>query len=308
VIGARLPLRLGPAAVAACGLILAFAGVLASDTRGSGGALAGPLTAPLPEWLVLATAAAIGSAALLFLALVFGAPRRRRKKDDEFVEYTEPRKLHPAMALLLLLLALSPGAILAGVLLWFQPSGAPAWQAGSLGQAEYRALSPSAPGEQVPRPVPPLTEGLFAVLALALGLGGLGVVAWLWAAGRPGHDGAGPQMRALFGAAATDSLGDIAGEPDARRAIIKAYRHFERALAAARLPRRPWETPAEFMRAALGLLPLPAEPVTALTRLFEVARFSRHPLGRADRDAVLHALTEIRTRLAEAKEGDGAPG
>ncbi len=45
--------------------------------------------------------------------------------------------------------------------------------------------------------------------------------------------------------------GDPRAERDPRRAIVRAYARFERALAAARAPRSPWQTPAEFMRTTL---------------------------------------------------------
>jgi len=92
---------------------------------------------------------------------------------------------------------------------------------------------------------------------------------------------------------------DLRAEPDARVAIIRAYGRFERALAAARAPRAAWQTPAEFMRTTLARLPVPAAPVRRLTALFEVARFSTHPLGAEARDAACDSLDEIGTALEE---------
>ena len=60
-----------------------------------------------------------------------------------------------------------------------------------------------------------------------------------------------------------------------------------------------WQTPAEFMRATLARLPLPAAPVRRLTALFEVARFSAHPLGLEARDVACDCLDEIGTALEE---------
>ena len=92
---------------------------------------------------------------------------------------------------------------------------------------------------------------------------------------------------------------DLRAEPDARRAIIRAYGRFERALAGARAPRAAWQTPAEFMRTTLARLPVAAAPVRRLTALFEVARFSAHPLGVEARDAACDCLDEIGTALEE---------
>jgi hypothetical protein len=94
---------------------------------------------------------------------------------------------------------------------------------------------------------------------------------------------------------------DPRAERDPRRAIVRAYARFETALAAARAPRSPWQTPAEFMRTTLVRLPLPAPAVERLTALFELARFSDRPLGGEARDAACECLDAITTALdAEA--------
>jgi hypothetical protein len=69
------------------------------------------------------------------------------------------------------------------------------------------------------------------------------------------------------------------------------------------LERRPWLTPTEFMREVLARLSLPRAAVPTLTGLFELARFSHHPLGPSERDRAVDALHEIR-RATEPSEGD----
>ncbi|HSF05907.1 MAG TPA: DUF4129 domain-containing protein [Methylomirabilota bacterium] len=93
------------------------------------------------------------------------------------------------------------------------------------------------------------------------------------------------------------SLVDPRAEPDPRLAIIGAWGRFEHALAAVRAPRAAWQTPAEFMRAALARLPLPVRPVERLTALFELARFSHRPLGADAREAACDCLDEITAAL-----------
>jgi AcrR family transcriptional regulator len=85
--------------------------------------------------------------------------------------------------------------------------------------------------------------------------------------------------------------------PDARAAIIRAYGRFEHALAAARAPRAPWQTPAEFMRTTLARLPVPVPPVERLTALFEIARFSNRPVDAQARDTACDCLDEINAAL-----------
>jgi hypothetical protein len=94
---------------------------------------------------------------------------------------------------------------------------------------------------------------------------------------------------------------DLRALPDARAAILGAYRRLEQAVAAAHAPRAPWQTPAEFMRTTLDRLPVPGPPLARLTGLFELARFSDRALGPEARDAACDSLDEITTALAAAE-------
>jgi len=106
--------------------------------------------------------------------------------------------------------------------------------------------------------------------------------------------------------AVQDGLDDLASEPDARAAIIKCYRRFERVAARASVIRAPWQTPEEFMRETLRRLVLPHRAVDRLTRLFELARFSRHALGSPERDTARACLEEIRSALEREEAPLGA--
>ncbi len=83
-------------------------------------------------------------------------------------------------------------------------------------------------------------------------------------------------------------------------AIIRCYRRFERVAAHARVIRAPWQTPHEFMRETLRRLTVPPIAVDRLTRLFELARFSTHPLGAPERDSARACLEDIRSELERA--------
>jgi hypothetical protein len=304
-------LRLGLGVIAAIGLLLAVAGTLAPRPGAPPGSLATPLSLQLPDWLVGAAVIASTAASLLFLVLVFARPRTRRKKDDEHIQYVEPRKLNPLVAVLLIVLALTPAGILGGAIIWLDRGAAsPGIPRGSPG-LHGPALPHSAPGPSgspIARPAPSLTNGLAGILALLIGFGSLGLVLWLWLGDRLlRRDAEMPEaFRAMLAAAVDDSLDDLRLEPDARAAIIKTYRHFERALAAAELPRRPWQTPSEFMHRALRRLPLPEPAVADLTRLFERARFSRHELGSEDRETAWRSLGEIRAAVGQMRRPGAA--
>jgi len=94
-----------------------------------------------------------------------------------------------------------------------------------------------------------------------------------------------------------ESLDDLTAETDPRTAIIRCYRRFERFAAEARVPRAPWQTSSEFVREALSRLALPRIPVEQLTWLFELARFSDHPLEPGELDRARACLEAIRAAL-----------
>jgi hypothetical protein len=88
-------------------------------------------------------------------------------------------------------------------------------------------------------------------------------------------------------------------EPDPRQAVIRAYAGMEHALAEDGLPRRPSETPLEYLRRALERLSASTAATTRLTALFEQARFSSHVIDEPMRREALAALGELRAELAQ---------
>jgi hypothetical protein len=142
-------------------------------------------------------------------------------------------------------------------------------------------------------------------LALMAGLGALGVVLWIYLGDRMGEwVGPSAQTREGLAEAVEESLESLRREADPRRAIIMCYRRFEQALAGSGLARAPWKTPTEFLRETLRRVALPSDAVTILTRLFEVSRFSHHPVGQAERDAAVGSLIEIKAAI----EGEDSRG
>jgi hypothetical protein len=298
--------RLGSKLASAAGLLIALAGALAAPEAVPVESLPSRISVPLPDWLVISAVAALSIASLIFIAMIFPRPRPRRKKgEDDFQLYREPQKIPPLVAASLLVLSLMPGAILVGAILWLDKSDvAIVPRAGSVA---VDGMSPPAPlpanparSEAPVRPASDITTGLAATLALLVGFGSLGFVLWLRFGGRLRRwPEAFNDLRQPLAAAVDDSLDALRRETDARNAIIRSYGSFERALANASFPRRPWETPVEFMRAALRRLPLPPAAVSRLTDLFELARFSQHPIGAEQRDNALRSLIEIREALQQ---------
>lgn len=294
---------LGWAAVAVGGLMLVLVATLGPPKGPEGGPPAVRLVIGLPDSLQMAIFGLFALVALLVLALIFprGLRRRRKKDEDEFELVHEAPKLSPWVLVLLLGLTLLPLG-LAGYLFWLRWTP---FERGLLASP----LS-SIPGA---RPLPPLQEAVrpmagspvftwtVAALALVAGLGALGLVLWIYLGDRMvgSWTGPSPRPRAADGLAEAVelSLESLRQEPDSRRAIILCYRRFEQVLAGAGLPRAPWKTPTEFLRDTLRRFGLPSEAVTTLTRLFEVSRFSHHPVRPSERDAAVGSLIEIKAAL-----------
>ncbi|HTU29901.1 MAG TPA: DUF4129 domain-containing protein [Solirubrobacteraceae bacterium] len=93
------------------------------------------------------------------------------------------------------------------------------------------------------------------------------------------------------------SLDEIRRDPDARRAIIGAYRLMEAALARTGLPRDPAEAPREYLSRALSSLDVGPQAPRRLTALFERARFGDADLDLSLRDQAVDALLELQGAL-----------
>lgn len=237
---------------------------------------------------------------LALSAIIFVSVQRRRSRAEETPR--SARAARPLPAWLAALMSLLPVILIAlgWYLLW-------RW-ADEDGQPIERAFAAIAGlldlltlADKPPTSIPFLDLALAALLVL-LALGIFALMVLVAVADRL-ERWWGERGLAARAPAVPDALreirADLRAEADARLAIIRAYGRFELALAAARAPRAPWQTPAEFMRTTLARLPVPAPPVRRLTALFELARFSTHPLGAEARDAACDCLDEITTALEE---------
>lgn len=288
-------LRLGAGAVIATGLLLVLAATI-GPLPGPAGDPGAKVVIRLPDavWVMV-----LGLLALSTIIL-FSVQRRRRPTEETLAPSPAALRLPPWAAALFSLLPLLL-VVLAWYLVWRYWSG-PDGQPIEKAFAAIAGLLDLLTLPQKPPTSIPSLELAIAALLLLLALAVFAVMVLVamadrleqWWTQRDGADRppAVPETLALIQA-------DLRAEPDARVAIVRAYGRFERALAAARAPRAAWQTPAEFMRTTLARLPVPDAPVRRLTALFEVARFSTHPLGAEARDAACDSLDEIGTALEE---------
>jgi uncharacterized protein DUF4129 len=107
-----------------------------------------------------------------------------------------------------------------------------------------------------------------------------------------------PEAAALVGSVLSRSLADLESERDARLAVQRAYAHMEESLGAIELSRAPDETPTEFTARVLRVLGVSAAAASELTGLFEIARFSDHPMDEDDRRRAIASVRRVDAEVA----------
>ena len=113
--------------------------------------------------------------------------------------------------------------------------------------------------------------------------------------------------------AVPDELLDSAGarlarlqEGSPRNAIVACWVDLEEAAAAAGLPRRPYETSAEYTVRVLRTWDIAPDAMGALAELYREARYSQHPLTETHRQVAVERLTAVHDDLRRVA-GDQAP-
>jgi|SRR6266536_4317279 len=105
---------------------------------------------------------------------------------------------------------------------------------------------------------------------------------------------------AQVSAVLTETLDDLYGEPDPRKAVIAAYAKMERSLAVRGMPREPSEAPLEYLGRILDYVQASSHSVRRLTKLFGRARFSPHEIDAQMKQDAIEALTGLRAELEVA--------
>lgn len=299
--------RMWPAAVAAVGIVLAFAGTWpAGDLAAGSPARALVVTLP-PALLIVLVVSVVAFAAALIPSLV---PAQRRKDPEDFaLEPPPPPRLSPAtlLAFFTVLLTCVAAAI------WL------------ISRLERHRFATGITNPQLP-PVgkvwqsPVAARALLHVAAADWGLmvgvailaaTAIGCAAWLvaqhqWSFPRAPRRRRLARLAGALHEAADRGIADLLDEADPRRAVIACYRRCEEAVSAQQHRRHSWQTAREFLASALAALALPPDAVATLLGVFERARFGNGPVDGRDRTAALRALGTIRAALIErGKHGTG---
>ena len=93
------------------------------------------------------------------------------------------------------------------------------------------------------------------------------------------------------------SLADLESERDPRLAVRRAYARMEESLGEIELSRARDETPTEFSARVLRVLGASAAAASDLTGLFEVARFSDHPMDEDDRRRAIASVRRVEAEV-----------
>ncbi len=285
------------------GILLAIAATW--PTAGTPDAPGRLLLLYLPQWLAVCVVTALASVAVPLFAAMLPAPRRRDPDDFELEPMPPPEGGKRAAFLLLALLLLA--ATGAGWLVTHIEWNSGAVTAAGASHALTEPKPPPPASAAPPRTLRiPLADHAVTLLIALTSVAAMAAAIWIFSENSwyfPNQ--AGRRRRHLAQAmaeAVVAGLVDLTDDPDPRRAVIACYRRCEAAVAEARRRRYPWQTPREFVEAALIALSLPRTAVRSLLSVFERARFSNEPVDAADRRTALAALDEIRTALAEEKE------
>ena len=290
-------LALGVAVVALL-ILLAVVGACAERGAGAAQLRRGPASVVLSVLFTLAGLAGVGSLALLFWGLV---TRHRRSLDG-----SEPRRHSPILvagAALAVFACLTALLALAARHRHLQPFAA----------LSGRPLSHVGP---VASPLPFNATASFTTSGIVVGVVVLVVVVklvrsvgWRRALQRlhslasgsgttlENEDAWRPDLEALSIQLALVRVADPATEPDPRRAVIGCYLQMLEVAASNGPERRGSETPGEYLRRMLATTAVTMAPATSLTGLFELARYSRQPVGESMRSDAIAALDALRSDL-----------
>lgn len=279
--------------------IFALVFLIALGTGRSAGPFGAPESTPggMLAWNVLylglLTLVTVGACLIAYLLLSRAGRRRRRDDGLQRVNVLEiPWWGHVLAALFVL-------ALVAAVILVFiflrgdgqQVTPAP----GALPPTPFPD-SGAQPGP--PATVVPLQWWLLGVVGatVLVGLGSI-LLRRRRKAITPQVTARSPRRRALQDVVVA-SLDDLAREPDARRAVIRAYADMERVLAEHDLGRRPYEAPVEYLMRWLGCLEIGRSAGARLTELYQRARFSTHTVDADMKRDAIGALAALRDELA----------
>jgi len=250
---------------------------------------------PMPLYIVMAVVV-LGSVGMILLASL----RQRRQRASLEAQRRLETIRTPWQAFVSTLVSLT---LLLIVLVWVMRHGPEVYQFLErlrIGVQHAQELLEAGRYSLVQRVHSP-TTGYTMFIIVILVYGGLGLLGlWMLCEGwRQAHvhvteDDARPrQVRRAVAA----SLQELRTHTDPHQAIIACYARLEHLLEDHGVPAYGHLTPQEYMGAALQDLDLPTDAFAGLVGLFELARYSLHPLDDRARDRAIAHLEQLKAHL-----------
>jgi hypothetical protein len=251
---------------------------------------------PTPLYIVMAVVVVLGVGCTLLAS--FRQRRRRLSHDQE----REPEAIKNSWQVLISTLGTLTLVLLG--LVWLMRHGAEVSQflerlRLQISMAQELLTSTHSLVQQVQSPATGYAMFTMVVLVYGgLGLLGLWILYEGW--GKIRFQGAtdDPHPRQVQRAVAA-GLQELRTHTDPRQAIIACYARLEHLLTDYGLPAYAHLTPQEYMGTALQGLDLPTDAFAGLVGLFELARYSLHPLDDTARRTAMTYLEQLQTHLQQ---------
>jgi len=251
---------------------------------------------PTPLYIVMVVVVILGVGCTLLAS--FRQRRRRLSRDQE----REPEAIKNSWQVLISTLGTLTLVLLG--LVWLMRHSAEVSQFLArlrlqIGMAQELLTSTHSLVQQVQSPATGYAMFTMVVLMYGgLGLLGLWILYEGW--GKIRFQGAtdAPHPRQVQRAVAA-GLQELRTHTDPRQAIIACYARLEHLLTDYGLPAYAHLTPQEYMGTALQGLDLPTDAFAGLVGLFELARYSLHPLDDTARRTAMTYLEQLQTHLQQ---------
>ncbi|MCL4508159.1 MAG: DUF4129 domain-containing protein [Chloroflexi bacterium] len=257
--------------------------------------------------------ALLALAGSILLAIVLTPNRKRKKGDDEWDEVVELAPLRWQTVLIIVMIWLAVLLFLLLLVLKFLPNsflGAPGGAVSPpLPKGVLPALPPSMPAaaSMPPQGPPGLPPVLVWTVLLVLGLLFVFLVAralWIDLRRRMPKDQ--PAAADAVTEILEEGIDALRRETDPRRAVVRAYARIEAEAGHHGLPRRRHEAPFEFLQRLVNSSIVAEGPLHRLTTIFELARFSPHPMGVEYKDEAIELLQAVQREIAANAEAVAA--
>ena len=261
----------------------------------SGGGVGGVSGTVVAALAGVTGAVVVGALLAVWVVTPGGAKVARRRRRLEAADVDDLPKSVGGAAIAAVLVTVTGLVVCAALWPLLVANRAPTSQA-----TEGGTVAPSRTAGRIDSGVRDSSSAVWLLIGAAVTLAVLGPVALVGRRrlARRLTEPARPDLEEQLAQAVTVSLSELESMRDPRTAIERTYVRFERSLGQVEVERGSDETPSELLGRLGHVLVGSGDSVSALTRLFEIARFSAHDVGEQDRREAVASLLAIEAELA----------